>query len=42
MRNAYKILIGRPEGNIPFRRPRCRQEDDIKMDYFPIGSEGLE
>jgi hypothetical protein len=31
MRNAYKILVGKPEGKKPFRRPRHRWEDDIKM-----------
>jgi hypothetical protein len=27
--NAYKILVGRPEGKRPFRRPRRRWEDNI-------------
>jgi hypothetical protein len=31
-RGAYKILVGRPEGSRPFRRPRRRWEDNIKMD----------
>jgi hypothetical protein len=26
MRNAYKILVGKPEGKIPLRRPSFRQE----------------
>ncbi|KAJ4433310.1 hypothetical protein ANN_15569 [Periplaneta americana] len=31
-RNAYRVLIGRPEGKRPLGRPRCRWEDNIKMD----------
>jgi hypothetical protein len=23
MRNAYRLLVGKPEGKRPFRRPRC-------------------
>jgi hypothetical protein len=32
-RNAYRILVGKPEGN----RPRCRWVDNIKMDLREIG-----
>jgi hypothetical protein len=32
VRGAYNILVGRPEGRRPLRRPRCRWEDNIKMD----------
>jgi hypothetical protein len=31
-RRAYRILVGRPEGRRPLGRPRCRCEDNIKMD----------
>jgi hypothetical protein len=31
-RNAYRILIGKPEVKGPLRRPICRWEDNIKMD----------
>jgi hypothetical protein len=31
-RNAYKILVGKPEGKRPLERPRCKWEDNIKMD----------
>jgi hypothetical protein len=27
MRNAYRILVGTPEGKRPLRSPRCRWED---------------
>ncbi|KAJ4427211.1 hypothetical protein ANN_24828 [Periplaneta americana] len=36
-RNAYSVLVGRPEGNIPFERPRCRLEDNIKIDLMKVG-----
>jgi hypothetical protein len=32
MRSVYKILVGKPAGKRPIRRPRCRWEDNIKMD----------
>jgi len=31
MRNAYKILVGRPEGKRQLGKPRRRWEDNIKM-----------
>jgi hypothetical protein len=31
-RNAYGILLGKPEGKIPLGRPRRRWEDNIKKD----------
>jgi hypothetical protein len=30
-------LVGRPEGRRPLGRPRCRWEDNIKMDLREIG-----
>jgi hypothetical protein len=32
MRNAYKILFGKPEGKKPLGRHRHRWEEYIKMD----------
>jgi hypothetical protein len=32
MRNAYNILVGKPEGKRPLRRPKRRWEDNIRMD----------
>jgi hypothetical protein len=32
-RNAYRILMGKPEGKRPLGRPRCRRVDKIKMDF---------
>jgi hypothetical protein len=31
-RNAYRMLVGNPEGKRPLRRPRHRWVDNIKMD----------
>jgi hypothetical protein len=36
-RNAYKILVGNPEGKRPVGRPRRRWVDNIKMGLREIG-----
>ncbi|KAJ4447739.1 hypothetical protein ANN_09747 [Periplaneta americana] len=36
-RNAYRVLIGKPEGKRPLGRPRRRWEDNIKMDLREMG-----
>jgi hypothetical protein len=36
-RNAYKILVGMPQGKRPLERPRRRWVDNIKMDLREIG-----
>jgi hypothetical protein len=41
-RNAYRILVVKPERKIPLGRPRCRREDNIRMDLRKIGSGGME
>jgi hypothetical protein len=33
-------LVGRPEGKRPLGRPKCRWEDNIKMDRREIGIDG--
>jgi hypothetical protein len=35
-RNAYMILVGKPEGKRPLGRPRRRLEDNIKIDLTEI------
>jgi hypothetical protein len=35
-RNAYKVLVGKPEGKKPLGRPRRRWVDNIKMDLREI------
>jgi hypothetical protein len=34
--NAYRILVGKPEGKRPILRLRCRWLDNIKMDLREI------
>jgi hypothetical protein len=36
-RNAYRFLVGKPEGTTPLGRPICKWEDNIKMDPREIG-----
>jgi hypothetical protein len=45
-RNAYRILMGKPEGKVPLGRPRRRWKVNIKMDlinrmdWYGLGSSG--
>ena len=32
-RDAYRVLVGKPEGKKPLGSPRLRREDNIKMDF---------
>jgi hypothetical protein len=41
-RNAYRILVGKPEGKRPLGRPRRRWVDNIKMDLREIGFDGTD
>jgi hypothetical protein len=41
MRNAYSILVGKPEGKRPLGRPRHRSENNIRMVLREIGWEGV-
>jgi hypothetical protein len=36
-RNAYRILVGKPEGKRPLEKPICRWVDNIKMDLREDG-----
>jgi hypothetical protein len=36
-RNAYRILVGKPEGKKPLGRPRRRWVNSIKIDVTEIG-----
>jgi hypothetical protein len=42
VRNAYNILVRKYEEKRLLRRPRCRWEDNIKMDLGEIGWEGVD
>jgi hypothetical protein len=35
-RGMYRVLVGKPEGKRPLGRPRCRWEDNIKMDLQDV------
>jgi hypothetical protein len=39
IRNMYRILVTKPEGKRPLGKPRCRWEDNIRMDLREIGRE---
>jgi hypothetical protein len=34
---TYRILVGKPDGKRPLGRPRCRWEDNTKMDLRETG-----
>jgi len=36
-RGIYRVVVGKSEGNRPLGRPRCRWEDNIKMDLHEVG-----
>jgi hypothetical protein len=36
-RNAYRLLVGKPEGRRPLGRPRRRLVDNIRMDLVDVG-----
>jgi hypothetical protein len=36
-RGVYIVLVGILEGNRPLGRPKCRWEDNIKLDLREIG-----
>jgi hypothetical protein len=39
-KNAYRILVGKPEGKRPLGRSKRRWVDNIKMDLGEIGWDG--
>jgi hypothetical protein len=41
-RNAYRLLVGKPEGRRPLGRPRRRWVDNIKMGLLEIGCGGVD
>jgi hypothetical protein len=41
-RNAYRILVGKPEGKRPLGRPKRRGLDNIKIDVREIGWDGVD
>jgi hypothetical protein len=41
-RNAYRILVGKPEGKRPLGRPRREWVDNIKIAIEGIGWDGMD
>ena len=41
-RNAYRVLVGKPEGKRPLGRTRRRWEGNIKMDLREVGCDAEE
>jgi hypothetical protein len=41
-RGVYRVLVGKPEGKRPLGRPRCRFEDNNKMDLQELGYGGMD
>jgi hypothetical protein len=42
IRNACKVLVGKPERKRPLGSRRRRREDNIRMDLREIGWEGVD
>jgi hypothetical protein len=41
-RGVIRVLVGKPEGKRPLRRPRRRWEDNIRMSLQEVGCEGMD
>jgi len=41
-RGLYMVLLGIKEGKRPLGRPRCRREDNIKMDLQEVECGGMD
>jgi hypothetical protein len=41
-RNAYRLLVGNPEGRRPLGRPRRRSVENMKIDLLEIGWGGVD
>ena len=41
-RGVYRVLVGKPDGKRPLRRPRRKWEDNIKMDLQEVGCWGMD
>jgi hypothetical protein len=41
-RNAHRILVGKPEGKRPLRKPKRRWVDNIKMKFRELGWGGMD
>ena len=41
-KNAYRVLVGKPESKRPLRRPTRRCENNIKMDLRDVGCDPVD
>jgi hypothetical protein len=41
-RDAYRVVVGKPEVKRPLGRPRRRWEDNVKMDIKEVGLRGMD
>jgi hypothetical protein len=41
-RCMYSVLVGKPKRERPLARPKCRWEDNIKMDFPKVGLDWIE
>jgi hypothetical protein len=41
-RDAYRVLLGKPDGKRPLGRPRHRWDDNIKMDLQEVEGGGMD
>jgi hypothetical protein len=41
-RGIHGVLVGKPDGERPMRRPRCRWEDNINVDLQEVECEGMD
>ena len=41
-RGEYRVFVGKPEGKRPLGRPRCRWEDNTKMDLHEVGCRDMD
>jgi hypothetical protein len=41
-RDVHRVMVGKPDRKRPLGRPRCRWEDNIKMDLREVGCGGMD
>jgi hypothetical protein len=42
MRNVYCILVGKPEGKRQLGGPKCRREENLRLDLRKIRRDGVD
>jgi len=41
-RDVCRVLAGKPDGKSPLGRPKCRWEDNVKLDIQEVGCGGID